>query len=158
MPGPPTGQGARAQGFPEEEQSIGMQMDGAGGGQSALTQSLLGLCWPPGVSGLCYLDGEEGHSAQSSAVADANPTPANGDPTSQPNTHLPGRESKPGRYTGRATGARVCLGKRKKTDRQPGRGLETSGGNSITGTWERTKGRPDRPAEQVTQGPRAQQR
>lgn len=62
----------------------------------------LGLC--PRVSSPCYLDGW-GHSAQSSVLADAIPTPPNADPSSKPgvlttsripNTHLPERESQQG--------------------------------------------------------------
>lgn len=79
-------------------------LKGRGRRWSALTQSLLGLGLGPRVSGPCYLGGW-GHSAQSSMLADANPTPPNVDPSSRPvvfptspipNTHLPGRESKQG--------------------------------------------------------------
>lgn len=71
---------------------------------SALTKSLMGLCLGAWVSGPCYLSGW-GHRAQSSVLADANPTPPipNIDassrlgvsPTSPSlKTHLPGMENK----------------------------------------------------------------
>lgn len=112
MHGPPEKTG-RHGGIPGDadgwELGIPEGLEQGRGRWSALTQSLLGLGLCPRVSRPCYLGGW-GHSAQSSVLADAHPTPPNADPSSRPgvfptsptpNTHLPGRESKRGTCTQR---------------------------------------------------------
>ncbi|XP_060020227.1 leukocyte-specific transcript 1 protein isoform X3 [Lagenorhynchus albirostris] len=93
----------------------------------------MGLCLGAWVSGPCYLSGW-GHRAQSSVLADANPTPPipNIDASSTWGfSHQPQPQNTPPwngeqvrhLYLGRETEAQVCLGKRRRDIQTTRKGL-----------------------------------